>query len=135
MPADFLSQAAWCLTQLPVQSPLQTLPYFSAFSGGFLLIARPPGRLPNHAVLPLHMLLLLPGKVLIPPLGGPAVVSGRLKHHLPHKASLPPLGTPRHPPWWLGPSLGRSSYIVGMSTSVHLPGLQSPLCVPLPLCP
>lgn len=65
-----LAQAAWHLPQLPVQSPLQTPPHFSASWGGSLWIGRPPG---DSQIMPFCLcacfFLPLPGKVLIVLLG------------------------------------------------------------------
>lgn len=90
-----LAEAVWCLTQLVVQSTLRTRPDLSTFSGGFLLIGRPPETPKSCHFVSAHA---SPSawKSPHPAPGGPAVVGGRLKRHLLHKESRPSLGTPPH---------------------------------------
>lgn len=94
-----------------------------------------PQRLPNHAILPLHMLLLWPGKALILLLGdllfqNCSNITSSIK-----QACLRSPPAPLHRTWY-GPLSARcSSYIAAKSTRPHLTGLQSPLYVSLPLYP
>lgn len=137
-PQTSSAEGVWCLTQLLVQSPLQTPPHLSTFSGGFLLIGRSPGRVPNHAILPLHMLLLRPGKVLSLLFGDLLFrpcwnITSSVKRACPHSAPPrppPPQPSPPPPPAphvVAGLLSGCSSYIAALSARLHLTLVQSAL--------
>lgn len=83
-----LAEAVWCLTQLAVQGPLGKLPHFSAFSGVFLLIGKPPG---DSQIMPFCLCTCFSFclEKSSSSSWGPFVLSEPLKHHFLHKASLP----------------------------------------------
>lgn len=120
------AEAVWCLTQLAVQSPLQTQPHFSTFSGGFLLIGRPPG---DSQIMPFclctcfsscleKILLVLLGDLLLFRDGSNITSSVK-------KACLPS-AHPHAPHVVLGLPSGRSSYMLVYRRDVNR---RPPYCI------
>lgn len=91
-----------------------------------------PQRLPNHAILPLHLLLLLPGKVLIVLLGDLLLFRDGSNITSSIKKACLPSAHPHAPHVVLGLLSGRSSSMLAYRWDVNR---RPPYCIAIPaLC-
>lgn len=85
-----------------------------------------PRRLPNHAILPLHMLLLLPGKILLVLLGDLLLFRDGSNITSSVKKACLPSAHPHAPHVVLGLPSGRSSYMLVYRRDVNR---RPPYCI------